>query len=59
MYGTSKNAVNTVLERGKMCLLDIDAQGVRQIKDTDLNALCVFIKPPSIDVSILKFVLVK
>lgn len=24
-------------------------QGVKQIKETDLNPLCVFIKPPSID----------
>lgn len=33
---------------GKVCVLDIDIQGVKQIKCTDLNPFYLFIKPPSI-----------
>ena len=49
MYGTSKAAVKTVMDQGKICILDIDMQGVIQIKKTDMNPLFVFIKPPSMD----------
>jgi len=49
MYGTSKTAIRSVMDDGKICILDIDMQGVKQIKETDLNPLYVFIKPPSIE----------
>ena len=49
-YGTSKAAVQSIVEQGKICILDIDMQGVIQIKKTDLNPLYVFIKPPSMEV---------
>ncbi|XP_039305038.1 guanylate kinase isoform X2 [Solenopsis invicta] len=48
LYGTSKQAVEEVQRLGKVCVLDIDIQGVKQIKRTDLNPLYIFIKPPSI-----------
>lgn len=35
-------------ESGKVCVLDIDVQGVKQVKQTDLDPLFVFIKPPSL-----------
>ena len=50
MYGTSKSAVNAVLNSGKICILDIDVQGVKAVKKTDLTPLLVFIKPPSLEV---------
>ncbi|KAK6624467.1 hypothetical protein RUM44_011326 [Polyplax serrata] len=49
MYGTSKKTVEDCAKNGKLCVLDIDVQGVKQIKQTDLNALYIFIKPPSLD----------
>ena len=49
MYGTSKSSVNDVLNSGKICILDIDVQGVKAVKETDLTPLLVFIKPPSLD----------
>ena len=49
-YGTSKAAVQSIVDQGKICILDIDMQGVIQIKKTDLNPLYVFIKPPSMEV---------
>ncbi|XP_050450382.1 guanylate kinase isoform X2 [Cataglyphis hispanica] len=48
LYGTSKQAVEEVQRLGKICVLDIDIQGVKQIKYTHLNPLYIFIKPPSI-----------
>ncbi|XP_039273687.2 guanylate kinase-like [Styela clava] len=48
LYGTSKKAVEDVLEN-KICILDIEEQGVRSIKASHLDALFVFVKPPSID----------
>ena len=49
-YGTSQKAVLDVLQQGKLCLLDIDSQGVKSVKGTDLNPVLVFIKPPSLEV---------
>jgi len=50
MYGTSKAAVEEVLARGRICILDIDVQGVKAVKETDLNPMYVFIEPPSLEV---------
>ncbi|XP_065570494.1 guanylate kinase-like isoform X2 [Artemia franciscana] len=49
MYGTSKMAVEKVQKLGKICVLDIERQGVIQIKKTDLNPHLIFIKPPSME----------
>lgn len=48
-YGTSKKAVEDVRRTGRTCVLDIDVQGVKQIRKTDLNPLLVFLKPPSLE----------
>jgi guanylate kinase len=50
MYGTSKKAVEAVLTSGKICALDVDIQGVRNLKKTSLNPLYCFVKPPSLDI---------
>ncbi|EIN06019.1 guanylate kinase [Punctularia strigosozonata HHB-11173 SS5] len=47
-YGTSFMAVREVSQGGRRCILDIEAQGVRQIKQTDLNPVYLFISPPSL-----------
>ncbi|XP_076165781.1 guanylate kinase isoform X2 [Ptiloglossa arizonensis] len=49
LYGTSKRAVEDVQRTGKVCILDIEMQGVKQIKQSSLDPLYVFIKPPSMD----------
>ncbi|OWA52083.1 Guanylate kinase [Hypsibius exemplaris] len=46
-YGTSKKAIQDVIHQGKLCLLDIDSQGVKNVKTTDLNPVYLFIRPPS------------
>ncbi|CAH0546157.1 unnamed protein product [Brassicogethes aeneus] len=49
LYGTSRKAVESVAKDGKVCILDIEVQGVKQIKKTDLNPWSVFVKPPSLE----------
>lgn len=50
MYGTSKQAVENVQQQGKVCVLDIEIEGVKQVRNSDrLNPLLVFINPPSVD----------
>lgn len=48
LYGTSKQAIEDVQREGKICVLDIEIEGVKQIKTSTLNPLYIFIKPPSI-----------
>ncbi|KAI0255764.1 guanylate kinase [Lactifluus subvellereus] len=50
LYGTSKQAIASIVESGKRCILDIEVQGLRQIKNTDLNPVYCFISPPSLSV---------
>ena len=49
LYGTSKKAVYDVIQSGRLCVLDIDVQGVKSLKKTNLNPIFIFIKPPSIE----------
>ncbi|CAH2351631.1 guanylate kinase [[Candida] railenensis] len=48
-YGTSIKSVEDVATSGKICLLDIDMQGVKSVKASHLNARYLFISPPSIE----------
>lgn len=48
-YGTTVKSVNKVTKSGKTCILDIDMQGVKSVKKTDLNARFLFVAPPSVD----------
>lgn len=49
-YGTSIAAVKHVADvLKKTCILDIDMQGVQQVKKTDLNARFLFLSPPSLE----------
>lgn len=49
IYGTSFDAVKAVQQSGKCCILDIDVQGARQVRASDLAAIVVFIAPPSLE----------
>jgi len=49
MYGTSKAAVGSVIEKGLICILDIDVQGVMSMKKTEFKSNYVFIMPPSLE----------
>lgn len=50
LYGTSKESVYKCKSQGKICVLDIDSQGVRSLKkSSNLSPVYVFVKPPSMD----------
>ena len=49
-YGTSKAAVEDVQKVGKICILDIDVQGVRNVKGCGLDAKYLWIEAPSMEV---------
>lgn len=48
-YGTSIKSVDDVTKSGLTCLLDIDMQGVKSIKNTTIDARYLFLSPPSIE----------
>lgn len=57
LYGTSFDAVRSVQDAGKICVLDIDVQGVISVKEAaskgkirELKPLYVFIAPPSLQI---------
>ena len=49
-YGTSKAGVARVAEAGKVCILDIDVQGVKSVKAADLGARYLWIDAPDMAV---------
>lgn len=46
----SIEAVESVQKSGKICILDIDVQGVRKVKESSLSPIYIFIAPPSREV---------
>ena len=49
-YGTSVAGVQKVGDSGRVCLMDLDVQGVENLKRrADLRAFAVWIAPPSLD----------
>jgi guanylate kinase len=48
LYGTSRKAVEFVQTQGRLCILDVDVQGVKQIKESNFLSQYIFIAPPSI-----------
>jgi guanylate kinase len=49
-YGTSKAFVEEKLRKEESLLLDIDVQGARQIMNSGLGLVSIFILPPSLEV---------
>lgn len=51
MYGTSVRAVEAVQAQGKICVLDIDIQGVKQVKQCSMCTVprFLFVAPPSLE----------
>ncbi|KAL7673890.1 hypothetical protein ACOME3_000170 [Neoechinorhynchus agilis] len=47
-YGTSIDALNECTSCGsRICILDVDVQGVKQLKENGIKAVFVFIKTPT------------
>jgi len=48
-YGTSKHAIEGALTEGKICVLDVEINGARMIKDSGFPGVLVFVKPPKFE----------
>ena len=46
-YGTSRMLLEKARDEGRDVIVDIDGQGARQLRDQDLQAVFIFILPPS------------
>ncbi|KAL5120175.1 guanylate kinase [Pleosporales sp. CAS-2024a] len=51
-YGTSIQAVNDIAEKGRICILDIEMEGVKQVANhpTFPRPRFLFLSPPSMDI---------
>lgn len=49
MYGTSKASIQNVLNNNRICVLDVDEQGVKNIKKSEFKSIYIFISPPSLE----------
>ncbi|XGA80023.1 guanylate kinase [Halomonas sp. CH40] len=47
-YGTSRQAVQVLLDAGQDVILEIDWQGARQVREQVKHAVSIFIMPPSL-----------
>jgi guanylate kinase len=50
LYGTREDAVRKIHDSGKVCVLDVDTEGVRQLTKNNFQAKYVFIAPASLEV---------
>ena len=49
LYGTPREGVEAVLDRGDICLLNIDVQGAEALRGSGLPVVTIFILPPSME----------
>ncbi|XP_044160396.1 MAGUK p55 subfamily member 4 [Bufo gargarizans] len=47
MYGTSADTVKEALDAGKICIIDLEQQGIMGSRTHELKPYVIFIKPPS------------
>lgn len=48
-YGTTYQALADAQSSDKVCLLDVDTQGVQNIRASDLACRYLFVSPPSVE----------
>jgi guanylate kinase len=49
LYGTPKESVEELLQRGRSVILRIELQGARQVKERRPDAVMVFVRAPSLE----------
>lgn len=50
LYASHKKQIHDVALSGKMCILDMEIEGIQQMKSVEfMDCICVFISPPSIE----------
>ncbi|KAJ3135377.1 hypothetical protein HK100_002820 [Physocladia obscura] len=50
MYGTSMDAIDKVTEEGKVCIMDLEIEGVLALKRSHLKPIYIFITVPSMEI---------
>lgn len=48
-YGTSLDAIRTVVNSGKICVLNLHPQSLKILRNSDLKPYVVFVAPPSLE----------
>ncbi|XP_074550884.1 MAGUK p55 subfamily member 4-like [Halichoeres trimaculatus] len=46
LYGTSTDAIDDVLRRGRMCIIDVEPHSIQTLRTKKLKPYIIFIKPP-------------
>ncbi|XP_035532466.1 MAGUK p55 subfamily member 4-like [Morone saxatilis] len=49
LYGTSTDAIDEVLKRGRMCIIDVEPHSIQPLRTRKLKPFVIFIKPPNPD----------
>ncbi|XP_072039200.1 uncharacterized protein [Amphiura filiformis] len=49
IYGTSLDSIRTVVETGKICILNLHPQALKILKNSDLKPYFIFVCPPQLD----------
>ncbi|KAK3092558.1 hypothetical protein FSP39_004425 [Pinctada imbricata] len=49
LYGTSLDAIRQVINAGKICILNLHAESLRLIKNSDLKPYVIFVYPPNLE----------
>ncbi|XP_043849298.1 LOW QUALITY PROTEIN: MAGUK p55 subfamily member 4 [Dromiciops gliroides] len=49
LYGTSVDAVRTVLDEGKVCVMDLEPQSIQAARTHELKPYVIFIKPSTLN----------
>ncbi|KAA0194884.1 Guanylate kinase [Fasciolopsis buskii] len=44
-YGTQKSELETAFKQNRICLMDVDIQGVEKLQKTTRDPICIFIRP--------------
>jgi MAGUK p55 subfamily protein 5 len=48
-YGTSLDAIRSVVNAGKICVLNLHPQSLKILRSSDLKPYVVFVAPPSLE----------
>ncbi|KAL8611136.1 hypothetical protein ACOMHN_064426 [Nucella lapillus] len=49
LYGTSVEAVRNVILQGRVCVLSLEPESLKILRDTDLKPYTVFVSPPNME----------
>ncbi|CAB1432961.1 unnamed protein product [Pleuronectes platessa] len=49
LYGTSIESVREVLNRGKICVIDIEPNAIQAVRTHELKAYIIYVKPPPLE----------